>query len=148
MRLRDTPPPRRVQGRKARKAQDRASKQTETVRVSIKAMMRTVAFRQGVADAPAGRPPRFEAKRALLHGLRIQLDRGIDVPCGACGHTHTIVVVAPGAGAAASLNCVGCDRLRGSLPNAVTDFLSDLIDRFGRPSETVKVQNPEIRESK
>jgi hypothetical protein len=58
----------------------------------------------------------------LLAGLRIQLERTKDVPCGVCG--QTVVVVGKAAGPhVASLHCASCDRHRGWLPKTIADFL-------------------------
>ena len=52
----------------------------------------------------------------LLAGLRIQLERTKDVPCGVCG--QTVVVIGKAAGPqVAGLHCASCDRHRGWLPN-------------------------------
>ena len=76
-------------------------------------------------------------------GLRIRLRRTIDTPCAACG--HPIVVISQGAGPhAAGLHCVGCDRHRGWLPRAVTEFLLTTVARFGRPREGITIRNSEF----
>jgi hypothetical protein len=81
-----------------------------------------------------------------LVGLRISLERKIDICCGACG--QTIVVIGNSAGPhIASLHCASCDRHRGRLPKAVADFLLETINRFGRPTEVVTIRNSEIRAS-
>jgi hypothetical protein len=81
-----------------------------------------------------------------LAGLRIRLKRTIDVPCGACG--ETVVVIGQGAGPhAASLHCGSCDRHRGWLPKAITEFLREMISLFGWPPEAITIQNSEIRAS-
>jgi len=49
-----------------------------------------------------------------LIGLRIRLNRTVDVPCGACGS----VVVGQGAGP----HCASCDHHRGWLPKPITEF--------------------------
>jgi hypothetical protein len=80
------------------------------------------------------RPP-----HGLLTGLRLRLERTIDVPCGVCGQT----VVVKGAGPhVASLHCASCDRYRGWLPKAIADFLVETISRFGWPSEAITIRNP------
>jgi hypothetical protein len=81
-----------------------------------------------------------------LVGLRISLDRTIDVCCGTCG--QTIIVIGNGAGTGvASLRCANCDRHRGWLPKAVADFLLEVISRFGRPTDIITIRNSEIRAS-
>jgi hypothetical protein len=78
-----------------------------------------------------------------LVGLRISLDRTIDVCCGACG--QTIVTIKNGAGPhVASLHCASCDRHRGWLPKAVADFLLEMISRFGRPTDVITIRNSRV----
>ena len=78
-----------------------------------------------------------------LVGLRISLDRMIDVCCGAFG--QTIVVIGNDAGPhVASLDCATCNRHRGWLPKAIADFLVPTIMRFGRPSEAITIRSPEF----
>src|SRR6478736_1600980 len=82
----------------------------------------------------------------VLAGLRIQLERTKDVPCGACG--QTVVVVGKAAGPhVASLHCATCDRHRGWLPKTIADFLLETISRFGWPTEAITIRNPGIRAS-
>ena len=82
----------------------------------------------------------------LLSGLRIQLERTKDVPCGVCG--QTVVVVGKAAGPhVASLHCATCDRHRGWLPETVADLLVETIKRFGRPTETITIRNPEFAQA-
>jgi hypothetical protein len=81
-----------------------------------------------------------------LLGLPIKLERTIDGPCAACG--DTAVIIGEGAGPhIASLRCACCDRHRGWLPKAVADFLTDLVVRFGRPTEPITVRNSELAAS-
>jgi hypothetical protein len=69
-----------------------------------------------------------------LTGLRVRLDRTIDVPCITCG--ETVVVIGEGTGPhAASLRCSNCDRHRGWLPRAIASFLSETVRSFGVPDE-------------
>ena len=52
-----------------------------------------------------------------LVGLRIRLERTIDVPCGVCG--HMVVVIGQGAGPhVASLHCAARERHRGWVAEA------------------------------
>ena len=82
----------------------------------------------------------------LLAGLRIQLERTKDVPCGVCG--QTVVVVGNAAGPhVASLHCASCGRHRGWLSEAIAEFLVATISRFGRPTETIKIRNPNSRKA-
>ena len=81
-----------------------------------------------------------------LTGLRIQLERTKDVPCGVCGQT-VVVVGKAAAPHVASLHCATCDRHRGWLPKTIADFLLDTISRFGWPTEAITIRNPEIRAS-
>ena len=75
-----------------------------------------------------------------LVGLRVRLERTIDVPCAACG--ETVVVIGQGAGPhVASLHCASCDRHRGWLPETVASFLRETISRFGRPTRTLTIRN-------
>ena len=75
-----------------------------------------------------------------LVGLRVHLQRTIDVPCSACG--ETVVAIGPGAGPhVASLHCATCDRHRGWLPKAVVGFLIDLVSRFDSPLEPIIIRN-------
>jgi hypothetical protein len=83
----------------------------------------------------------IEADAPLLTGLRIRLERTIDVPCGMCG--QTIVVIENGDDAhVASLRCASCNRRRGWLPKAIADFLVATISLFGRPPEAITIRNP------
>jgi hypothetical protein len=78
-----------------------------------------------------------------LLGLPIKLERTVDGPCAVCG--ETAVVVGAGAGPhTASLRCLRCGRHRGWLPKTVADFLTDLVVRFGRPTEPITVRNSEL----
>jgi hypothetical protein len=82
----------------------------------------------------------------VLAGLRIQLERTKDVPCGACG--QAVVVIGKGAGLhAESLNCASCHRHRGWLPKPIADFLVEMIGRFGRPPEAITIRNPEFAQA-
>ena len=81
-----------------------------------------------------------------LIGLRIRLERTIDVPCGVCG--QTTVVIGSGAGPhAASLHCASCGHPRGWLPKAIADFLVGTISRFGWPPEAVTIRNSEFAQA-
>ncbi|TYO65753.1 hypothetical protein FXV83_15160 [Bradyrhizobium hipponense] len=81
-----------------------------------------------------------------LVGLRIRLQRTIDVPCGACG--EAVVVISHGVGPhAAALHCATCDRQRGSLPKAITEFLLVAINRFGWPPEAITIRNSEFAQA-
>jgi hypothetical protein len=80
---------------------------------------------------------------APLVGLRIRLERTIDVPCGVCG--PMVVVIGQGAGPhVASLHCAGCERHRGRLPKPIAEFLLAMIDQFGWPPETITIHNSEF----
>ena len=82
----------------------------------------------------------------LLAGLRIQLERTNDVPCGVCG--QTVVVVGKAAGPhVAGLHCATCDRHRGWLPKTIADFLMETISRFGWPTEAITIRNPEFAQA-
>ena len=75
-----------------------------------------------------------------LAGLRVRLERTIDVPCVTCG--GTVVVIGEGAGPhAASLRCAGCDRHRGWLPRTITNFLSETARLFGVPDEPFLIRD-------
>src|SRR6476620_8700506 len=83
---------------------------------------------------------------SLLAGLRIQLERTKDVPCGVCG--QTVVVVGKAAGPhVASLDCATCDRHRGWLPKTIANFLMETISRFGWPTEAITIRNPEFAQA-
>jgi hypothetical protein len=82
----------------------------------------------------------------LLAGLRIRLERTKDVPCGVCGQTVVVVGIAAEPHVA-SLHCAICDRHRGWLPKTIADFLMETINRFGRPSETITIRNPEFAQA-
>jgi hypothetical protein len=83
---------------------------------------------------------------SLLVGLRIQLERTKDVPCGVCG--QTVVVIGKGAGPhVASLNCASCYRHRGWLPKTIADFLVGTISRFGWPPEPITIRNPKFAQA-
>jgi hypothetical protein len=78
-----------------------------------------------------------------LIGLPIKLQRTIDGPCAVCG--ETAVIIGAGAGPhVASLRCAGCDRHRGWLPKTIADFLTDLVVRFGRPTDPITIRNSEL----
>jgi hypothetical protein len=82
----------------------------------------------------------------LLAGLRIQLERTKDVPCGVCG--QTVVVIGKGDGPhVASLRCASCDCHRGWLSPAIADLLVETINRFGRPPEAVTIRNPKFAQA-
>ena len=79
----------------------------------------------------------------LLAGLRIQLERTKDVPCGVCG--QVVVVIGEGGGPhVAGLHCANCDRHRGWLPKTIADFLVEMISRFGWPTEAITIRNPKF----
>ena len=83
---------------------------------------------------------------APLAGLRIQLERTKDVPCGVCG--QTVVVTGKGDGLhVASLRCASCDRHRGWLSTAIADLLMETMNRFGQPPEAVTIRNPEFAQA-
>ena len=82
----------------------------------------------------------------LLAGLRIQLERTKDVPCGVCGQTVVVVGIAAGPHVA-SLHCATCDRHRGGLPETIADFLLETISRFGWPTEAITIRNPEFAQA-
>jgi len=86
------------------------------------------------------------ADARLLAGLRIQLERTKDVPCGVCGQTAVVVRKAAGPHVA-SLHCATCDRLRGWLSETIADFLMETISRFGWPTEPVTIRNPEFAQA-
>jgi hypothetical protein len=76
-----------------------------------------------------------------LVGLRIRMKRTIDTPCCGCG--ETVVAIGPGAGPhVASLHCAACERHRGWLPKALTEFLTETIRRFGPLRDGVTISNP------
>jgi hypothetical protein len=78
-----------------------------------------------------------------LMGLPIKFQRTIDGPCAVCG--ESAVIIGGGAGPhVASLRCACCDRHRGWLPKAVADFLTDLVVRFGRPTDPITIRNSEL----
>ena len=82
----------------------------------------------------------------VLAGLRIQLERTKDVPCGVCG--QTVVVVGKAAVShVASLHCASCNRHRGWLSKPIADLLVETISRFGRPPEAITIRNPEFAQA-
>jgi hypothetical protein len=97
-----------------------------------------------LANRVAGVPSNGKMTDATpLLGLRIRLKRTIDVPCCACGETN--VVIGKSAGShAASLHCASCERHRGCLPKSVADFLTNMVVRFGRPTEPITIRNSEL----
>jgi hypothetical protein len=101
-----------------------------------------------LANRVAGVPSNGKMTDATpLLGLRIRLKRPIDVPCGACG--ETIVVIGKSTGShAASLHCASCERHRGWLPKALTEFLIEMIHLFGPPSDGIMIRKPRICASK
>jgi hypothetical protein len=80
---------------------------------------------------------------SALLGLPIRLERTIDGPCAECGETAVIIGSSAGPHAA-SLRCKRCDRHRGWLPKTVADFLTDIVVRFGRPTEPITIRNSEL----
>ena len=78
-----------------------------------------------------------------LVGLRIALERTIDVPCGKCGQT-TVVVGLGLEPHVAGLHCASCDRHRGWLPKAVVHFLAANVSLFGRPIEPITISNSQF----
>ena len=81
--------------------------------------------------------------QTTLIGLPIKLQRTIDGPCAVCG--ETAVIIGAGAGPhVASLRCACCDRRRGWLPKTVADFLTNLVVRFGRPTDPITIRNSEL----
>lgn len=81
--------------------------------------------------------------KADIIGLSIKLARTIDGPCAVCGET-AVTVGSSGGPHSASLRCASCERHRGWLPKTVADFLTDLVVRFGRPTEPIIVRNSEL----
>jgi hypothetical protein len=95
------------------------------------------------ADAiqPASLHPTSDA--TALVGLRIALERTIDVPCGECGQTS--VVIGAGTGPhVASLHCASCNRHRGWLPKAAVNFLATTVTLFGKPAEPITISNSQF----
>jgi hypothetical protein len=81
-----------------------------------------------------------------LIGMRIRLTRTIDVPCCQCG--ETVVVSGQGTGPhAACLRCASCDRHRGWLPKALTEFLAETIRLFGPLPDGITIRNNEFAEA-
>jgi hypothetical protein len=79
-----------------------------------------------------------------ITGLRIRLERTIDVPCAVCG--ETVVTIGPSAGPhAAALHCSCCDRHRGWLPKPVANFLADAATLFGRSTEPILICNSQFK---
>jgi hypothetical protein len=77
---------------------------------------------------------------AEITGLRVRLERSVDVPCVTCG--GTVLVIGEGAGShAASLRCAGCDRHRGWLPSTITSFFSEAVRLFGVPDEPFHIRD-------
>jgi hypothetical protein len=81
-----------------------------------------------------------------LVGMRIRLRRTFDVPCCACG--ETVVAIAQGAGPhAASLRCAACERQRGWLPRALTEFLLEMIRLFGPLPDGMTIRNTQFAQA-
>ena len=78
-----------------------------------------------------------------LIGLPIRLARTIDGPCAECGE-HAVIIAAGAGPHVAALRCACCGRHRGWLPTTVADFLSALVERFGRPSEPIVIRHSEL----
>jgi hypothetical protein len=75
-----------------------------------------------------------------LAGLYVRLERTVDKPCAACG--GIVVVIGEGGGQhAASLRCARCNRHRGWLPGAITNFLSETVRLFGVPDEPFLIRD-------
>jgi hypothetical protein len=89
-------------------------------------------------------PPPGGSATTLI-GLRIRLERTVDVPCGMCG--ETTVAIGPGVGPhVAGLHCAGCDRHRGWLSKAAFDFLTAMVAQFGKPTEPITVRNAQLQQ--
>lgn len=74
--------------------------------------------------------------------MMVRLDRGIDrqQPC----HDN-IAVIRPGkAQHAGELRCAQCDRHRGWLPREALNFLTDLAQQFGAPTEPLTLRDQQI----
>jgi hypothetical protein len=71
-------------------------------------------------------------------GLRIILERTIDVPCAVCGATDVTI------GHAAALHCSWCNRHRGWLPKAAANFLAEAATLFGRSVEPILIHNSQF----
>ena len=78
-----------------------------------------------------------------LVGLRIALERTIDVPCGKCGQT-TVVVGLGLEPHVAGLHCASCDRHRGWLPKAAVNFLATTVTLFGKPAGPITISNSQF----
>ena len=95
---------------------------------------------------PRVQAPASRCDAPVLAGLRIQLERTKDVPCGVCGQT-VVVVGKAAAPHVASLHCATCDRHRGWLPKTIADFLMETISQFGWPPEPITIRNPEFAQA-
>ena len=75
-------------------------------------------------------------------GLRLKLDRTVDRirPC----HDNIATVDHGRAHHAAGLRCSKCGRHRGWLPREGFQFLTDLTQRFGAPTEPVVLRDQQI----
>jgi hypothetical protein len=79
---------------------------------------------------------------AVTSPLLVQLDRHIDRDRPCCDN---IAVVGPGkAQHAAELRCTNCNAHRGWLRREALDFLIDLSQRFGAPTEPITLRDSSI----
>jgi hypothetical protein len=66
--------------------------------------------------------------------------------CRNCGYDTAIIGSSAGPHYA-RLNCAGCECHRGWLSGETFNFLSDVIDNFGRPTEPVEVRRNQSAQS-
>jgi hypothetical protein len=76
--------------------------------------------------------PTVTSTSTSITGLSVQLDRR----CRRCGSCISIIGSSRGPHFAA-LNCADCGVHTGWLPRVSLPFLSDTIDRFGRPNKPI-----------
>jgi hypothetical protein len=75
-----------------------------------------------------------KARRDLIDGLLVHLDRHCR-----CGCTLAAIVEGKVSPHAAALKCPDCGRFRQWLPAKVSQFLVELVVRFGRPQQPIDV---------
>jgi hypothetical protein len=69
-----------------------------------------------------------------LIGIAVQVER----PCRHCGSTITVIVEGKGPHAAA-LECANCGAFRQWLARECCVFLAEVITRYGRPTEPIRI---------
>jgi hypothetical protein len=80
--------------------------------------------------------PFEDAEAPPLHGLRLKLERKVDVTNGCCSN---FTIVHAGRGHAAELRCAGCGRQRDQLPKEAVNWLLLVLAHFPAAKTDVHV---------